>query len=136
MITGWTSERPSIDHHELSHILIRRAHLDAKANCARRLVELVSLDAYLQMTDIVEIIVLEEGDALQTQQRLQTMLRIPFEQPAKQVFRRVVQFTLGQHSRDVVDWLLLVLFDGTARVVDLIEIFELVFVVVFWFLER
>lgn len=36
----------------------------------KHLIKLVSFDAHLQMTDIVEIIVLEKCDALQTEQRL------------------------------------------------------------------
>lgn len=57
------------------------------------------------------------------------MLGILFEQPPEQIFRRLVQLALGDRFCDVKKRLF-VLFDGSARVVNLIEIFELVFVVV------
>lgn len=84
---------------------------------------------HLHVTDIVEIVVVEERDALQSQQWFQTMLRIAFKQSTKQIFRCIVHSTRLQHSTDIVDPLQLVLISCTLCIINLIEIFELIFAI-------
>lgn len=78
------------------------------------------------MTDIVEIKVVEERDALECKQRFQAVLRACFQQTTQQIFRCIAQFALQQHSCDAIDFAII---NCTARcIVNLIETFEFVFV--------
>lgn len=84
---------------------------------------------HLHVTDIVEIVVVEERDALQSQQWFQPMLRIAFKQSTQQIFRCIVHSTRLQHSTNIGIPLQLVLINCPPCIINLIEIFELIFTI-------